>query len=150
MAGKWIAAGMAALALAGCSVGSAPGGGDLSGSFDAATSLQRAYQASRQQAERCLVGDGGYEVVGNLDQAAGRGQLYVRPKLIQGEMARVDLSAIDANRTRVQVSMWGKSIWNEGAMRAMHDAVVFGVPSCTTYMPTDKGSDKNAWFEHGK
>ncbi|ARP95459.1 BPTD_2524 family lipoprotein [Bordetella genomosp. 13] len=150
MAGNWMAAGMAALALAGCSVGTAPGGGDLSGSFDAAVGLQRAYQASRQQAERCLVGDGGYEVVSNLDQSASRGHLYVRPKLVEGEVARVELSAIDANRTRVQVSMWGKSIWNEGAMRAMHDAVVFGVPSCTTYMPTDKDSNKNSWFMQGK
>jgi len=146
MAGKWIAAGLGALALAGCAVGTAPGEGALSGSFDAAVSLRQAYQAARQQADLCLLGEGGYEAVGNLDEAGGRGQLSVQGKLGPGEVAGVALSSIDATHTRVRVSMWGKNLWAEPAMRAMHDAIMFGAPSCTTYMPRVKDKDPNAWF----
>ncbi|WP_144635324.1 BPTD_2524 family lipoprotein [Bordetella genomosp. 13] len=146
MAGKWIAAAMAALALAGCSVGMEPGGGALSGSFDANVSLRQAYQSARQQAELCLLGEGGYDVVGSLDEAARRGEMRVRARLTSGDVASVALSSIDGGRTRATVNMWGRGIWDETAMRAMHDAIVFGAPSCTTYMPRDKGTDPNAWF----
>ncbi|SAI55189.1 lipoprotein [Bordetella ansorpii] len=146
MAGKWIAASMAAWALAGCSVGMEPGGGALSGSFDANVSLRQAVQSARQQAEMCLVGDGGYAVASNLDDAARRGEVRITGKLTSSDVATVALTAIDGGRTRATVNMWGRGIWDETAMRAMHDAILFGTPSCTSYMPRDKGSDPNAWF----
>jgi len=141
----WMAAAAVVLGLAGCAIGAAPGGGALSGSFEVATPYRQAYQAARQQAERCLVGEGGYQVVGGLDDGARTGLVRVVPRLVDGEMARVEVSALDAGRSRVRVSMWGRSLWNDEAMRAMHDAVVFGVPSCGTYMPG--GAKDQDWFQ---
>jgi len=144
MARLWMAASLAALGLAGCAIGSVSDGGSLSGSFEVAQDYRQAFLAARKQAERCLVGDGGYEVRAERNDAAGTGLIRVVPRLVEGQVARIEVVPQGADRTRVDVSMWGRSIWNADAMRAMHDAVVFGVPSCTTYMP---GKSKDAdWF----
>jgi len=41
--------------------------------------------------------------------------------------------------------MWGKSIWNTDALRAMREAVVYGVPSCVAYMPGDPAPTEEVW-----
>jgi hypothetical protein len=135
--------------LAGCSVGMS-GGSGLSGSFDAPVDYRRAYQSAHEQAETCLLGNGGYKIEGGLEASRRAGLVSVVPKLLgSGEMARVELSAIDDAHTRVNVSMWGEGIWDASAMRAMRDAVNFGVASCTTYMPVKrdpKAPNPDNWF----
>jgi hypothetical protein len=42
--------------------------------------------------------------------------------------------------------MWGRSLWDAKAMVAMHDAVYFSSPSCSTYIPPQQGVDPAAWF----
>ncbi|WP_459614433.1 BPTD_2524 family lipoprotein [Bordetella sp. 2513F-2] len=140
---KKIAAAALVAALAGCAVGNDPGGAGLSGSFEVPTGYQAAYEAAVAQAERCLLGQGGYRVERRLDAAAQAAQVRVVAPFFGGEMARVEIVAQGAGRSRVQLGMWGRSIWDRDAMHAMRQAIVFGVPSCRAYMPglPETGSD---------
>ncbi|CAM3848108.1 lipoprotein [Bordetella pertussis] len=130
-----IAAVAGVVGLAGCSVGTAPGAGAVSGNYKLQTNYQDAYRYATVQAERCLVGQGGYRVVGELDDNARTGLVRVVAPFFDGEMARVEIGTIDAHSSNVYIGMWGKSIWNTDALRAMREAVVYGVPSCVAYMP---------------
>lgn len=130
-----IAAVAGVVGLAGCSVGTAPGAGAVSGNYKLQTNYQDAYRYATVQAERCLVGQGCYRVVGELDDNARTGLVRVVAPFFDGEMARVEIGTIDAHSSNVYIGMWGKSIWNTDALRAMREAVVYGVPSCVAYMP---------------
>lgn len=136
------------LALSGCAVGTAPGGGTLSGSFDVPLGYRQAYRNALAQTEMCLLGNGGYRIEGGLEEGRRAGLVSVVPTLFgSGEVARVELSAIDDTHTRVKVGMWGESIWNAAAMRAMRDAVTFSAPSCMSFMPAPKeDTNPDAWF----
>ncbi|HEY0296534.1 MAG TPA: hypothetical protein VGC69_14495 [Bordetella sp.] len=137
---------LAATALSGCSIGIGTGG-SLSGSFEAPVGYRQAYQTALAQAQLCLVGDGAYRVEGRVDETTHAGRLSVVPKLVDGrEMARVEVSAAGDARARVRVEMWGESLWNANAMRAMHDAVYFSAPSCAVYIPPQSGESPDAWF----
>ncbi len=52
-------------------------------------------------------------------------------------MSRVDLKAAGPKSTDVRVAMWGQGTWDAAAMRAMQDAVYYGLVSCSSYMPLD-------------
>jgi hypothetical protein len=138
---------LAVAALSGCAVGIGPGNA-LSGSFEAPVAYQQAYQSAVDQAKLCLLGDGAYRTDGGLDSATRTGTMKVVSTLLNSqEMVRVQLTAEGSNRTRVQVAMWGKSIWDDKAMRAMHDAIYFTAPSCTAYMLPQTGTNPDAWFK---
>ena len=92
-----IAAVAGVVGLAGCSVGTAPGAGAVSGNYKPQTNYQDAYRYATVQAERCLVGQGGYRVVGELDDNARTGLVRVVAPFFDGEMARVEIGAIDAH-----------------------------------------------------
>ena len=94
------------------------------GNYWLQTNYQDAYRYATVQAERCLVGQGGYRVVGELDDNARTGLVRVVAPFFDGEMARVEIGAIDAHSSNVYIGMWGKSIWNTDALRAMREAVV--------------------------
>jgi hypothetical protein len=143
---RWAAALSVAALLGGCSVG-VGSSGTLSGSFDAPVGYRKGYENAIEQARTCLVGEGAYQVDGALDDAGRRGRVRVVPKLLDGSpMATVDVSGLDEGHSRVSVEMWGSSLWDAAAMRAMRDAVVFGVPSCTAYMPARRDASYDAWF----
>jgi hypothetical protein len=150
---RWLPA-CALFTLAGCGVGITPGGASLSGSFNAPMNVQRAYQGAYDQARLCLLGTGGYKIEGGLDAARRGGVVRVAPALFGGgDVASVEVAAVSDAQTRVTVSMWGKSLWDASAMHAMHDAVIFGAPSCASFMPAGKGPaglGQDTWFTHKK
>lgn len=141
-----------AAVLSGCAMGIGSGGAALSGSFEAPVAYAQAYQSAVDQAKLCLLGsDSAYRIDGRLDAAARSGSFRIVPKMIgTQEVARVDVSADGDARARVHVQMWGRSIWDAKAMRAMHDAVYFNAPSCTAYIPGPTGVDPDAWFDGKK
>ena len=143
---------LAAAALSGCTMGLGSGHAALSGSFEAPVAYKQAYQSAVDQAKLCLAdSDSAYRVDGRLDEAARSGSFRVVSKMIgTQEVARVEVSAEGEARAKVHVEMWGRSIWDSKAMRAMHDAVYFGVPSCTAYIPGQTGVDPDAWFDGKK
>lgn len=127
-----------ALGLLGCTTGIVSGDSSPSRAFSAPVSAQAAYKAALEQANMCLRGaDGGYRVVGNFNEAAGSGQVRVVAPVFDGEVAQVDVNGTGAATSDIKVTMWGRGIWNAAASDAMHDAIIFGVPSCTVYMPKD-------------
>jgi hypothetical protein len=143
---------LAAVALSGCALGIGSGRAALSGSFEAPVPYKQAYQSAVDQAKLCLLGDdAAYRVDGRLDESARSGSFRIVSRMIDSqEAARVEVSADGDARVKVHVEMWGKSIWDVKAMRAMHDAVYFNTPSCTAYMPGQTGVDPDAWFSGKK
>ncbi|AHV94599.1 BPTD_2524 family lipoprotein [Bordetella holmesii] len=133
----------AVLALAGCAVGSGPDGGALSQDMQAQVPVKAAYDAAVAQAERCLVGQGGYRVDGRLD--GGSAIMRVLAPFGDNEMARVQITGTGPSTSSVHINMWGRSIWNADAMRAMKEAITFGVPSCVAYMPGDPQPKEEVW-----
>lgn len=141
-----IAAAAVALAgLAACSTGISSGGGSPSDSFTAQSDYREAYRAATAQAERCLQGSGAYKVRGELD-AAGQGALVrVVAPFTGDDVARVRIAAIDARQSKVDIVMWGRGLWNTDAVRAMREAIIYGVPSCVAFMPGDPRPSEEAW-----
>ena len=142
-----VLAAAAVAALSGCSVGLGPTNSSLSGDFDAPVNYRQAYQSALDQTKLCLLGSGAYHTEGRLDDATHSGVVIVVANLVSSrEMSRVQVSAAGEKRTRVHVQMWGRSLWDAKAMRAMHDAVYFSAPSCGVYIPPPPGSNPDAWF----
>ncbi len=133
----------AVLALAGCAVGTGPNGGALSTDMQAKVSYQAAYEAAMAQAQRCLLGQGGYRLDGKLDQ--GSALVRVLAPMSDSEMTRVEIKSSGPDSAAVHINMWGRSIWNRDALRAMKEAVTFGVPSCVSYMPGDPKPSEEVW-----
>lgn len=125
----------AAVLVSGCALGVDGSGNVPRATFEVAQSVPSALDAARVQADTCLRGDGGaYHVLreGDGDQ---RGSIVVRAPFTENDIARVDATALGNGRSKVDVVMWGRSIWNQDAIAAMRDAVTFRVPSCKAYMP---------------
>ncbi|CAP42962.1 BPTD_2524 family lipoprotein [Bordetella petrii] len=131
-----VAAALAAAGLAGCSTGLSSGGA-LTDSFTAQSAYRDAYRAAQAQAERCLRGTGAYTVHGSVDEAGRSALVRVQAPFTGDDVARVRIAALDERQSKVDIAMWGRGIWNADAVRAMHEAVVYGVPSCVAYMPGD-------------
>lgn len=132
-----------ALSLAGCVTGlssSSP-----TDTFTTQVSYQDAYHAATAQAERCLRGEGAYRVSGVLDAAGQGGLVRVIAPFTDSEVTRVEIEATGAHASRVTQTMWGRGLWNTDAIRAMREAIIYGVPSCVAYMPGDPQPTEEAW-----
>ena len=124
-----------AVLVSGCALGVDGSGNAPSATFEVAQSVPSALEAARVQAHTCLTGDGGAYHVARLGEGDERGSVVVRAPFTENDIARVDATALGNGRTKVDIVMWGRSIWNAAAVAAMRDAVTFQVPSCKAYMP---------------
>ncbi|AZY49360.1 BPTD_2524 family lipoprotein [Bordetella avium] len=131
------------LALAGCAVGTGPNDGAVSGEVQAQVPLKAAYDAAVAQAQRCLVGQGGYRVEGQLNETTA--VMRVLPPFGSNEMARVEIKSTGPQSSTAHINMWGRSIWNSDAVRAMKDAITYGLPSCVAYMPGSPQPKEEVW-----
>lgn len=138
-----MAAAVAALGLAGCSTGLSSGGG-LHDSLSVQSSYRDAYQAATAQARRCLQGTGAYTVHGQIDDTARTALVRVEAPFTGDDVTRVQIAAIGERQSKVDIAMWGRGIWNEDAVRAMREAIIYGLPSCVAYMPGDPRPQNNA------
>ncbi|MCD0504343.1 BPTD_2524 family lipoprotein [Bordetella petrii] len=139
-----VAAAVAAVGLAACSTGLSDGGG-LTDSFTAQSNYRDVYRSATAQAERCLRGTGAYTVRGELDAGGNGGLVRVVAPFTDDDVARVRIAALDENRSKVDLAMWGRGIWNTDAMRAMREAITYGLPSCVGYMPGDPRPSEEVW-----
>ncbi len=131
-----------ALGITGCGIGR--DSQSPSATFTASVSYQNAYRSALEQARLCLCGKDTYEVKSQLDAMGKSALVRVVAPFTANEVARVDIQAIDDTSSNIQVEMWGKSIWNESALRAMQDAILYGIASCTAYMPRAGVSGKQS------
>ena len=133
-----VAASALALGLAGCSLGISSDSASPHSEFKAPVAFKDAYDAVIRQANACLRStDNAYRVVSDLNESAQTGVVRVLAPYSDREMSRVDLKSLGPKSTDVRVVMWGKGTWDAAAMRAMQDAVYYGLVSCSTYMPLD-------------
>lgn len=133
-----VAASVLALGLAGCSLGISQDSSSPHSEFKAPVAFKDAYDTVIRQSNACLRStDSAYRVVTDLNESAQSGVVRVLAPYSDSEMTRVDLKAAGAKTTDVRIVMWGKGIWDAAAMRAMQDAVYYGLVSCSTYMPLD-------------
>jgi hypothetical protein len=51
-------------------------------------------------------------------------------------LVNIQITALEGDRSRVLVEMWGVNIWDMQAIDAMEAAIKFGVPSCINYFPS--------------
>lgn len=131
---------VAALAVAGlaaCSTGISSGGDMPTDHLTVDFGYRSTYEAATAQAERCLRGTGAYTVHGTVDDAARTAVVRVVAPFTDDDVARVNIAGQADNHSQVDIVMWGRGIWDDGAVRAMRAAVIYQVPSCVTYMPKD-------------
>ena len=117
--------------LAGCG---GVGPGSPGETFKAPVAYQEVYRRAVDQADYCLRGVTGYPVTGGIDTAARTSQMVVKGDL-GGALTVVDARALDDNSSEVSVKVVGLNIWDAKAAKAMKDAILFGVPGCSNYMP---------------
>jgi hypothetical protein len=133
-----VAASALALGLAGCSMGISQDGSSPHSEFKAPVAFKDAYATAIRQSRDCLRStDNAYRVVADLNQSAQSGVVKVLAPYGDNEMSRVELQAEGAKSTAVRIAMWGKGTWDAAAMRAMQDALYYGLVSCSSYMPLD-------------
>ncbi len=130
MKAKWLMWALPAI-LAGCG---GAGSGSPGETFRVPVPYQEVYRRAVDQAEYCLRSIAGYPVTGGVDTAARTSQMLVKGGLL-GILAQVDARGLDDNSSEVTVKTAGINIWDVHAVRAMKDAIQFGVPSCSSYMP---------------
>lgn len=127
---------VALIGLAACSTGISPGGAQSSASVTVPLDTQAAYNAVTAQAERCLRGEGGaYTVHGTMDEAKRTALVRVQAPFTGSDVAQINIVGQGEKQSQVDIAMWGRGIWNDAAVRAMREAVIYQVPSCTGYMP---------------
>jgi len=133
------------MGLAACSTGLSSGGNHPSASLTVPLDVSSVYKAATAQAERCLRGEGGaYTVHGTMDDAKRTASVRVQAPFTGDDVARVTIVGEGERQSKVDIHMWGRGIWNDGALRAMREAVIYQVPSCSTFMPTDPVPDPSS------
>lgn len=120
--------------LAGC--GSASFNSALSTTYISKVNYKDVFERAREQANYCWRTETGYPVVTELNATNKTAIVAVTGLLGSSRMAELTAREVEGNSTEVKIAVDGVSVWNAGAIRAMKDAVEFGVPSCTSYMPT--------------
>ena len=105
--------------------------------FTVPVGYQDVYRYATAQAERCLRGDEKqYPVSGNINESTRTAQVMVVSGL-GVHFAQVDIRALNERSSEVTVMVAGVNIWDYHAIAAMREVVEFGVPTCTSYMPTN-------------
>ena len=120
--------------LAGCAIGIDGSGQAPRASAEVDRPMAAVLETAQAQALQCLTGNSAYQVK-LLEPQTGLGSVVVRAPFTENDMARVDVTALSATRSKVDIVMWGRNSWDASAVRAMKDAVTFGVTSCKAYMP---------------
>lgn len=104
--------------------------------FVAQVNYKDVFERAKEQANYCWRSITDYPIVANLNETDKTVEVYVTGLLGSTRMAELSGRAINNNSTEVKIAASGVNIWNRGAVKAMREAVEFGVPTCTSYMPT--------------
>lgn len=122
-----------ALTLAGCagvSSNQAP-----SVQFNVPLTVEQVFERAMAQTKYCLATDDSASIVSKMADDKRSAQIQVLLRFSRILAAEIDMQALNAHSTQVDVLMWGASIWDQTAADAMQAAIQFGVPSCINYFP---------------
>lgn len=126
------------LALTGALAGCALGISDTQSphlDFTANVEYARAIRSAQAQANECLRGKDAYSVSATRDDASHSGLVRIIAPFTDNDIARVEIKGSGSARSDVRIVMWGKGIWDQNAINAMRDAIVYDATSCTSFMP---------------
>ncbi len=93
------------------------------------------FERARAQAERCWSADGEFPVIGSINPADRTAFVAVTGELGGSRYGQVNIRALNAQSTQVDVIVNGINIWDVKSLAAMHEVLQFGVPTCVSYMP---------------
>ncbi|HEY9280356.1 MAG TPA: hypothetical protein VIP51_09815 [Eoetvoesiella sp.] len=124
---------VAAVSVAGCSMGIQPGGEAPSVTYTVPRSYQTVFLRAQNQADECLRGKSQFAVRTQVDAAQQSGVVSVVGPLGNAEVARTELKAVDAQHTQVTQTVWGRSPWDANALNAMRESVRMDTSVCVAY-----------------
>lgn len=129
---SWLAS-LAALLLAGCSMGIQPDGSSPSVTYTVPHSYQVVYMRVQHQANECQYGPSKYNVEGELDSTMRTAVVSVIDPIAGFTVARTTLRAIDAQNTELTQVVWGRGSWNQDVLNAMQQSVRMDASVCFVY-----------------
>jgi len=104
-------------------------------SFSVPVAYEIIFERAKAQAQRCWSADGEFPIIGSINQADRTAFVAVTSELGGSRYGQVDIRALDAQSSQVQLMVNGINIWNAKSLAAMHEVIQFGTPTCTSYMP---------------
>lgn len=96
------------------------------------------FERARAQAKHCWSADGEFPVIGAINPADRTAFVAVTGELGGSRYGQVNIRALNAQSTQVDVMVSGINIWDVKSLAAMHEVLQFGVPTCVSYMPRAK------------
>ncbi|WP_454674860.1 BPTD_2524 family lipoprotein [Achromobacter pestifer] len=122
------------LTLSGCSVGITKGGYHPTQSFSIPTGYQEAFRRAEASLRECHSGSNpllrAKYVNGNLFTDQKSGVVRVTMDGWTNDMVRVDLHALSADQTQVDVVVWGGPTWDEAEITAVKSSMQTGQVVC--------------------
>ncbi len=107
-------------------------------SFEVDLDVRTAFDRAVQQSEFCLVTKDRFPITAQIAPDGQSALVRVNMTLTDTLLSEVRIQALSAQRSRVDVLMWGVDVWDMTAVDAMKAAIEFGVPSCVNYFPTEQ------------
>ena len=104
-------------------------------SFTIPVAYEVIFERAKAQAQRCWSADGEFPIIGEINSADRTAFVAVTGELGGNRYGQVDIRALDAQSSQVQVIVNGINIWNAKSIDAMHEVIQFGAPTCMSYMP---------------
>jgi hypothetical protein len=104
-------------------------------SFTIPVAYEVIFERAKAQAQRCWSADGEFPIIGEINSADRTAFVAVKGELGGNRYGQVDIRALDAQSSQVQVMVNGHHIWNAKSVVAMHEVLQFGTPTCMSYMP---------------
>ena len=103
---------------------------------------QELYQLAKLQVQQCWSDDGELPVKGQLDPATRTAQVWVVGGFGGARYGQIDIRALDDKNSEITTYAVDLNIWNRASVAAVREALQFGVPSCSTYMPSARTPNK--------
>ncbi len=104
-------------------------------SFTAMVSYEVAFERAKAQAQRCWSAEGEFPVIGSINASERTAFVAITGELGNSRYGQVEIRALNAQSSEVQVMVNGINIWNTKSLAAMREVIQFGVPTCISYMP---------------
>jgi len=104
-------------------------------SFTVPVAYEVIYERAKTQAQRCWSAEGEFPIIGSINTSDRTAFVAVTGELGGNRYGQVDIRALGAQSTEVQVIVNGINIWNVKSLAAMHEVLQFGTPTCISYMP---------------
>lgn len=104
-------------------------------SFTVPIAYEVIFERAKAQAQRCWSAQGEFPIIGSVNTAERTAFVAVTSELGGSRYGQVDIRALDAQSSQVQVIVNGINIWNVKSLAAMHEVIQFGTPTCISYMP---------------